>query len=142
MTSGNQIGGLLNPRNIKIPLTMSLTVSSPKPVLAPDNIPKFNVIHAMAVDVNDPTERPKFKEHPDDIGGDLKPDVPETEGDEQWIKVRDAWDSDDAKETSESVLDTWRKAYKWKDGAIAALPPKNTLKKFLTVYMAAPLICV
>jgi len=143
MSSGNQISDLLEPKpdSITISLTMSITVSSPKPMLAPDMIPKFNFIHAMAIDVNGGQSHPNFPGYDNDIGVDFKPDVP-TEGVEQWHNVKNAWASEDAKMTSQSVLERWRTAYKWdKNIKIIAVPPKRALEKFLTVYMAAPLMC-
>jgi hypothetical protein len=57
--SNNQIKALLQPdSSIKILLMMSITVSSPKPQLALNKIPKFNFVHAMAADVND--KHPRF----------------------------------------------------------------------------------
>jgi hypothetical protein len=138
--NGNQISDLLRPRKVTIPLMMGVAVSSPKATIANDKIPKFNFIHAMAADMNEQPDRPIFLEYNRDIGKESEPDEPE--GQQQWDKVKGAWGSDDARTTSQRVLDIWKVVFKWSNrGNIAAVPPKHAVKKFKTVYMAAPLMC-
>jgi hypothetical protein len=141
--SNNQIKALLQPdSSIKIPLMMGINVSSPKPQLAPDKIPKFNFVDAMKMDVNVEGRHPRFPNYLDRIGEDFVP-APSTHGPDQWTKVKKAWEASDSVKNSQVVLTAWCDAYKWeKDIKIVALPPKRTLKKFSTVYMAAPLMCV
>lgn len=118
---------------------MGITVSSPRPVLAGDEVPKFNFIHAMSIDVNS-TKYPSFPKYDDDIGKDFEPVAP-VKGAAQWTKVKEAWGSDTAKTNSESVMKAWRTAYMWEDTKIVALPPERAICEFETVYMAAPLMC-
>jgi hypothetical protein len=118
---------------------MGITVSSPKAVPADDKVPKFNFIHALAIDVNS-TEYPSFPKYDDEIGKDFKPVAPK--GAAQWAKVKEAWGSSSAKTNAESVMKAWRTAYMWGNIKIVASPPERAVLEFETVYMAAPLICV
>ncbi|KAA8897745.1 hypothetical protein FN846DRAFT_783189 [Sphaerosporella brunnea] len=140
-SKGNNIKELLSGTNLTVPLTMGITVASPRPVLSEDKIPKFNFVHAMAQDVFSPGEqRPDFPEV-ESVGGRFLPSKPE-DGPKQWTVVKEAWSTPEAATAATQVLATWRKAFKWEDKeAVRGEPPKFAIQNFEEVYMSAPLLC-
>lgn len=141
-TSGkNNLSSLLSSRDNTVSLMMGVTIVSPKPTISSDKIPKFNFVHAFAVDVYGPAEqKPKFPV----IAKSAETFFPEKpdSGPKQWDDVKNAWAAPAAATAAKSVLDAWKAAFGWSSEAkVQSTPPPKVLSEFGQLYMSAPLLC-
>jgi hypothetical protein len=141
INGGNNINDLLNAKEATTTLMMATRVIAPKPVLASDQIPKFNAIHAMAMDVYEKGKNPDFVKFLDAKAA-WAPEAADSDITNQYTKVKDKWENPGWAGSAKKALSAWRAAFKWDEEAkCSADPPKLALEKFGEKYMEPPRMC-
>ncbi|KAA8903423.1 hypothetical protein FN846DRAFT_954000 [Sphaerosporella brunnea] len=137
---GNNVGSLLNGKDVAIQLMMGVSVAAPKALLAQDKIPKFNVVDAMSQSVNVPSHEPLFPKYAP-ANAAWSPDEVKDE-DSQWAAVAALWRTPQGGvESRKTTLALWGEAMFWETGVTAEVP-ELLLEKFDNLYLSAPMISV
>lgn len=140
---GNDISPLLGGTEVSTPHMMGVTISAPKPQHSIDNIPKFNAVKAMSLEVFGIENTPTFP--PSEELNKTWHQFEDDAGTEQWGKVREAWTKPGV--AQKETVDLWIKTFSWEATLSESVPlsgymPPLLHEKFDEIYLSAPRLMV
>ncbi|KAF8511750.1 hypothetical protein JB92DRAFT_2931985 [Gautieria morchelliformis] len=139
--SGNNIDALLDASGATMQLMMGASIRAPLPTISPDNIPKFNLVHAMSQDVYPSGLNPPFPPTPPEQNPEWSPAAPTSD---QYDNVKEQWaNPTEGRDAGTIVFALWAEAFKWAEkdtvGMTGALP-LVAVERLGQIYMSPPLL--